>query len=231
MVYLQNLPTGGFATALLLFFLKVRAEFERRLQNASNRDSAQPSQAEDPPAACRRIRLCGIVLHCIRCRPPSPRIQCRRDRLVSDEYDCLPRTWGRPSNRRSGQRSSYRQSSNYPSTLVQDSHHFRRALLHLCVAFLPNVLHRLAHFTRVLHAFVFFGISYYGPVYFQVLGASATKSGALMIPFSCGGALVATASGILLAKVIGKYRPVIWFGWVSAFHPTCTPVHDYIRRL
>ncbi|KZV94441.1 MFS general substrate transporter [Exidia glandulosa HHB12029] len=64
-----------------------------------------------------------------------------------------------------------------------------------------------------LHAFVFFGISYYGPVYFQVLGASATKSGALMIPFSCGGALVATASGLILAKVLGKYRPVIWFGW------------------
>ncbi|KAH7107653.1 MFS amino acid permease [Auriculariales sp. MPI-PUGE-AT-0066] len=63
-----------------------------------------------------------------------------------------------------------------------------------------------------LHAFVYFGVTYYTPVYFQVLGASATKAGAQTIPFSCGGALVAIISGLVIVKT-GSYRPVIFFGW------------------
>lgn len=51
------------------------------------------------------------------------------------------------------------------------------------------------------------------PLYFQILGASATMSGIHMLPFSLGSALVAVISGQIVART-GKYRPVIWFGFV-----------------
>jgi len=65
----------------------------------------------------------------------------------------------------------------------------------------------------LLHAFVFFGASYYLPLFYQVLGASATLSGIKMLPFSLGTAIFSVASGLLLSK-IGKYRPIIWLAWV-----------------
>lgn len=64
-----------------------------------------------------------------------------------------------------------------------------------------------------LHGVTFFSASYYIPVYFQVLGSSATLAGVQQMPFSLGSALVAIVSGIILSK-IGKYRPVLWVGWV-----------------
>ncbi|KAI0362066.1 MFS amino acid permease [Trametes cingulata] len=63
-----------------------------------------------------------------------------------------------------------------------------------------------------LHAFSFFAGAYYLPVYFQVLGASATMAGVRMLPFSLGGALFSVISGQLISRT-GRWRPVMWFAW------------------
>ncbi|KAG0705975.1 MFS general substrate transporter [Suillus ampliporus] len=66
--------------------------------------------------------------------------------------------------------------------------------------------------TTFLHAVVFFTGSYYLPMYYQVLGASATGSGIRMLPFSLSGALVSAVSGIVVTRT-GSYRPIMWFGF------------------
>ncbi|KAG8773549.1 hypothetical protein FRC12_002470 [Ceratobasidium sp. 428] len=63
-----------------------------------------------------------------------------------------------------------------------------------------------------IHAMAFFAASYYLPLYFQVLGATATLAGIKMFPFSLGGALVAIISGQAVTRM-SKYRPVMWFSW------------------
>ncbi|KAG1756595.1 MFS general substrate transporter [Suillus paluster] len=70
-----------------------------------------------------------------------------------------------------------------------------------------------------LHAVVFFSGTPrmqiclgYLPMYYQVLGASATSSGIKMLPYSLISALVAAISGIIVAHT-GSYRPIMWFGW------------------
>ena len=52
------------------------------------------------------------------------------------------------------------------------------------------------------------------PLYFQILGSSATMSGVRMMPFSLLSAIVAIIAGQIVART-KKYRPVIWFGFVS----------------
>ncbi|KAG2157288.1 major facilitator superfamily domain-containing protein [Suillus clintonianus] len=64
-----------------------------------------------------------------------------------------------------------------------------------------------------LHAVVFFTGSYYLPMYYQVLGASATSSGIRMLPYSLSSALMSAVSGMVVSRT-GSYRPVMWFGWV-----------------
>ncbi|KAI6045676.1 MFS general substrate transporter [Pisolithus marmoratus] len=66
--------------------------------------------------------------------------------------------------------------------------------------------------TVFLHAFVFFNGTYYLPMYYQVLGASATGSGIRMIPYSLGGALLSILSGLVVSRT-GSYRPVMWGAW------------------
>ncbi|KAG2756045.1 MFS general substrate transporter [Suillus brevipes Sb2] len=63
-----------------------------------------------------------------------------------------------------------------------------------------------------LHAVVFFAGSYYLPMYYQVLGASATSSGIRMLPYSLSSALMSAVSGIIVTRT-GSYRPTMWFGW------------------
>ncbi|KAF8739651.1 MFS general substrate transporter, partial [Rhizoctonia solani] len=63
-----------------------------------------------------------------------------------------------------------------------------------------------------IHAMAFFSASYYLPLYFQILGASAILAGIKMFPFSLGGALVAIVSGLVIARM-RKYRPTMWFSW------------------
>ncbi|KAH9951233.1 major facilitator superfamily domain-containing protein [Amylocystis lapponica] len=66
--------------------------------------------------------------------------------------------------------------------------------------------------TVFLHALAFFGGAYYLPVYFQVLGSSATMSGVRMLPYSLAGALFSVISGQIVART-GRWRPVMWFAW------------------
>jgi len=63
-----------------------------------------------------------------------------------------------------------------------------------------------------LHAFGFFTLAFYIPLYFQILGASATTSGIKLMSFSLGSSLTAIVSGIVVSKT-GAYRPTMWFGW------------------
>lgn len=78
-----------------------------------------------------------------------------------------------------------------------------------------------------LHAFLFFGASYYVPLYFQILGSSATGAGLRQLPLSAGSALSTGLSGVVISKM-GKYRPAMWFGWTSM---TIGFVSLYLRDL
>ncbi|KAG2137519.1 MFS general substrate transporter [Suillus clintonianus] len=62
-----------------------------------------------------------------------------------------------------------------------------------------------------LHAIVFFAGAYL-PMYYQVLGASATGSGVRMLPYSLSSSVTAMVSGIIVSRT-GSYRPNMWFGW------------------
>ncbi|RPD63524.1 MFS amino acid permease [Lentinus tigrinus ALCF2SS1-6] len=55
--------------------------------------------------------------------------------------------------------------------------------------------------------------AYYLPVYFQVLGSSATGAGVWMLPFSLGSALMSVVVGQVVSRT-GRWRPVMWFAWV-----------------
>ncbi|KAK7054751.1 hypothetical protein VNI00_003214 [Paramarasmius palmivorus] len=63
-----------------------------------------------------------------------------------------------------------------------------------------------------LHAVTFFTGAYYLPLYYQILGASATGAGVKMLPFSLGGALISAVSGIIVTR-FGEYRIVMWIAW------------------
>ncbi|KIK90429.1 hypothetical protein PAXRUDRAFT_681387 [Paxillus rubicundulus Ve08.2h10] len=66
--------------------------------------------------------------------------------------------------------------------------------------------------TAFLHAIVFFAATYYLPLYYQVLGSSATSAGARMLPFTIGTSLASIISGIALSKS-GNYRVIIWISY------------------
>jgi len=63
-----------------------------------------------------------------------------------------------------------------------------------------------------IHSFAFFAASYFVPLYFQILGASATMSGVKSIPMSVGGSIMAILCGIIITRT-KRYRPIIWTGW------------------
>lgn len=65
-----------------------------------------------------------------------------------------------------------------------------------------------------LHALPFFAGAYYLPLYFQILGSSATLAGVQMLPYSLGSALFSILSGFVVAKT-GDYRITMWVAWVS----------------
>ncbi|GAA5974111.1 hypothetical protein JCM11641_003442 [Rhodosporidiobolus odoratus] len=60
--------------------------------------------------------------------------------------------------------------------------------------------------------FAFISLSYYGPLYFQVLGSSPLLSGIEMMPFSVGTAIVGVISGFLIAKT-KRCREQAWFSY------------------
>ncbi|KAJ3818341.1 MFS general substrate transporter [Lentinula raphanica] len=63
-----------------------------------------------------------------------------------------------------------------------------------------------------LHAICFFQGAYYLPLFYQILGASATGSGVRMLPFSLGSALTSAISGVVVSRT-GEYRLVMWISW------------------
>ncbi|KAI0807335.1 MFS amino acid permease [Fomes fomentarius] len=63
-----------------------------------------------------------------------------------------------------------------------------------------------------IHAFGFFCGAYYLPVYYQVLGSSATNAGLRMLPFSLGASLTSVMSGQIVSR-FGSWRPVVWVSW------------------
>ncbi|KDR73516.1 hypothetical protein GALMADRAFT_614600 [Galerina marginata CBS 339.88] len=67
--------------------------------------------------------------------------------------------------------------------------------------------------TTFLHGVVFFAAAYYLPLYYQVLGASATRAGVEMLPFSLGCSLFSAVSGVIVSRT-GQYRPVMWISFV-----------------
>lgn len=54
--------------------------------------------------------------------------------------------------------------------------------------------------------------SYYVPLYFQILGSSATLSGIRQLPLSFGSTLVSIFVGLLI-KWKGRWRPILWTGY------------------
>ncbi|EJD04044.1 MFS general substrate transporter [Fomitiporia mediterranea MF3/22] len=65
--------------------------------------------------------------------------------------------------------------------------------------------------TCFFHAFGFFATTYYLPLFFQVLGSSATGAGIRMIPYSLGSSAISATSGQFIAHL--GYRPIIWTGY------------------
>ncbi|KAJ7745413.1 MFS amino acid permease [Mycena maculata] len=63
-----------------------------------------------------------------------------------------------------------------------------------------------------LHGFAFFCAAFYLPLYFQILGASATKSGILIIPFSLLSSVTSAIGGYSVSR-IGDYRPTMWISF------------------
>ncbi|KAJ7211917.1 major facilitator superfamily domain-containing protein [Mycena haematopus] len=70
----------------------------------------------------------------------------------------------------------------------------------------------LIFFTVFLHSIAFFSALFYLPLYFQTLGASATKSGVLIIPFSLFSS-VTSIVGCYIVSRMGDYRPVMWVAY------------------
>lgn len=68
-------------------------------------------------------------------------------------------------------------------------------------------------FTVFLHGFAFFGASYYLPVYYQVLGASATRAGIQILPYSLGSCVISLIAGFVISST-GAVRPIIWVSYV-----------------
>ncbi|KAG6860626.1 hypothetical protein C0995_009275 [Termitomyces sp. Mi166 len=66
--------------------------------------------------------------------------------------------------------------------------------------------------TCFFHAVAFFSGAYYLPVYYQVLGASATRAGIEMLSYSLGASLTSAISGIIVSRT-GQYRPTMWIGF------------------
>ncbi|KAK0451021.1 MFS amino acid permease [Armillaria borealis] len=55
-------------------------------------------------------------------------------------------------------------------------------------------------------------LSFFLPVYFQILGSSATGAGVRMLPFSLGSSLTSATMGYVVSRT-GEYRLVIWISW------------------
>ena len=67
--------------------------------------------------------------------------------------------------------------------------------------------------SALIHAMLFFTASYYVPLYFQILGSSATMACIRQLPYSFGASIISIFSDVVISKT-GKYRPWLWIGFV-----------------
>lgn len=63
--------------------------------------------------------------------------------------------------------------------------------------------------STLFHAIAFFSGAFYLPLYYQTLGASATRAGVLMLPYSLGCSVTSGLSGMVVSKT-GRYRETLW---------------------
>lgn len=63
-----------------------------------------------------------------------------------------------------------------------------------------------------IHSFVFIAISYYVPLYFQILGSNATMAGVRTLALLVGSSFMSILSGFIVSYM-GRYRPVMVFGF------------------
>ncbi|KAJ7618403.1 MFS general substrate transporter [Roridomyces roridus] len=70
----------------------------------------------------------------------------------------------------------------------------------------------LIFITVFFHSIAFFSAAFYLPLYFQILGASATKSGVLIISFSVVSSITSALAGIVVSRM-GDFRPVMWVSY------------------
>lgn len=63
-----------------------------------------------------------------------------------------------------------------------------------------------------LQALVFFTGAFYLPLYYQILGSSATGAGIRMLPFSLGASLVSAISGVIVS-ITKDYRIIMRISW------------------
>lgn len=54
----------------------------------------------------------------------------------------------------------------------------------------------------------FFSLSYFLPLYYQILGSDATMAGVRTLPFSLGSSITSMAGGLIVAKT-GRYKELI----------------------
>lgn len=66
-----------------------------------------------------------------------------------------------------------------------------------------------------IHGFALFAGSYYIPLYFQILGVSATNAGIRTMGFSVVSSVSGSVAGLITTTRIG-YRLVIWASWTIA---------------
>lgn len=63
-----------------------------------------------------------------------------------------------------------------------------------------------------LQSMIFICVSFYLPLYYQSLGASATMAGLKMLTYSLGTGFISTIAGVLISA-LGDYRPILWVCW------------------
>ncbi|KAI0031591.1 MFS general substrate transporter [Vararia minispora EC-137] len=67
--------------------------------------------------------------------------------------------------------------------------------------------------TSTIYIMTFFSAAYYLPLYFQILGLSATEAGVRLLPLFLGASVVTAVCGLLITS-LGSTRPIIWAGFV-----------------
>lgn len=66
--------------------------------------------------------------------------------------------------------------------------------------------------SSTLQSITFFSASYYVPLYFQILGSSATMAGIRQLPLSFCASIISVITGLIISKT-GRYLYWLWIGY------------------